>query len=433
MTINNLITKLKNNQLFKDSAWSLMGNVVGRGLALVAGILVARFLGKDIFGEYGIIRNTILTIGVFSTFGLGYTATKYIAEFKALSREKIPLFIKTANKITFAISGFMALLLFVFADYVAFHWLEAEHLGTPLRILAVLIVFNAITTTQIGVLSGFGKFKEIAKINSIVGVLTFLFSVVLTYYFDLNGALLALLLVQLINCSLNYFVVKNETKKIKSVKHQDKELLRSILSFSTPIALQEAVYAVSSWLLSLLLIIYATYGDLGMYTAAMQWKAIILFIPGILRNVILSHLSENTNNQLAHNNILKQTITINFIATLIPCLLVFAFSGFIAKFYGETFDGLSILISLACFITIFVSISNVYSQAYMSKGFNWLMFKIRLFRDIGTVVLAYFLIKYMSEGLNGALLLILSIILINVIFLILMFFIYKKRIDHIDN
>ena len=100
MKSNNLLTKLKKNQLFKDSVWSLFGNVVGRGLALVSGIFVARFLGKDIFGEYGIIKNTILTIGVFSTFGLGYTTTKYIAEFKEFSRELIPLFVKTANKIT---------------------------------------------------------------------------------------------------------------------------------------------------------------------------------------------------------------------------------------------------------------------------------------------------------------------------------------------
>tara|TARA_R110002072_G_scaffold258339_1_gene417011 strand:- start:10667 stop:11962 length:1296 start_codon:yes stop_codon:yes gene_type:complete len=428
MTINNLITKLKNNQLFKDSAWSLLGNVVGRGLALVAGILVARFLGKDVFGEYGIIKNTILTIGVFSTFGLGYTATKYIAEFKALSRDKIPLFIKTANKITFTFSGFMALLLFVFADYVAFHWLEAAHLGTPLRILAVLIIFNAITTTQIGILSGFGKFKEIAKINSIVGVLTFLFSVLLTYYFDLNGALLALLLVQVINCILNYYAVKRETKTIDTLVQQDKTMLKGILNFSTPIALQEAVYAITSWLASLLLIKYATYGDLGMYTAAMQWNAIILFIPGILRNVILSHLSENTNNQLAHNKILKQTIAINFIATLIPCILVFIFSGLIAKSYGQTFDGLAILISLACFITIFSSISNVYSQAYMSKGINWLMLRIRLFRDFGIVVLAYFLLNFTNSDFNGALLLILSVLTINILFLLLMFIIYNKTL-----
>lgn len=76
MMLANIIAKIKTSKLLTDSLWSLGGNVVGKGLALLADILVARFLGKDIYGEYGIIRNTILTIGVFSTFGLGYTATK---------------------------------------------------------------------------------------------------------------------------------------------------------------------------------------------------------------------------------------------------------------------------------------------------------------------------------------------------------------------
>lgn len=422
--IKSTLNKLKKSQLFKDSFWSLLGNVAGKGLALLAGILVARFLGKDVYGEYGIIRNTILTIGVFSTFGLGYTATKFIAEYRKSTPEKIPMFIKQANKITLFFSGFMALLLFVFADYVALEWLGAMHLAIPLKILSVLIVFNAITTTQIGVLSGFGKFKAIAKINALIGVLTFLFSVVLTFFYALNGALLALLITQILNSIFNYYVVRRETKHLIVKSVSDSVMLKKILNFSTPIALQEAVYSITSWLSSLLLIKYATYGDLGMYTAAMQWNAIILFIPGILRNVVLSHLSSNTNNQLAHNKILKQTIAINFTATLIPCLLVFAFSGFIAKSYGITFEGLGILISLACFSTIFTSISNVYAQAFTSLGENWIMFFIRLLRD--SLILLGFVFFVTQFSLSGAESLIFSNVLFSSMFLIVMMIVYKN-------
>ena len=86
------ILDLKNraiqSRLLNDSFWVLFGNSLGKGLALAAGIVVARLLGKEIFGEYGMIRNTLVSIAIFSTFGLGFTATKYISENRLNNDEK---------------------------------------------------------------------------------------------------------------------------------------------------------------------------------------------------------------------------------------------------------------------------------------------------------------------------------------------------------
>ncbi|MDD4515975.1 oligosaccharide flippase family protein [Massilibacteroides sp.] len=423
------VGQLKNNQLFKDSAWSLIGNVIGKGLALLAGILVARFLGKDIYGEYGMVRNTILTIGTFSTFGLGYTATKFVADFKFNAPHKLSLFIHYSNKITLIFSGMMAISLFLFSNYIAIHLFNTSHLDRSLRLLAVLIVFNAITTTQIGVLSGYGMFKKIAQINSVIGVLTFFFSVILTYYYDLYGALLALIFVQIINCGYNYMYVRKATTQFAVSENIDtieqKTLYKSIIRFSTPIALQEAVYSSTAWISSLLLVRFASFGDLGMYSAAMQWNAIILFIPGILRNVILSHLSKNMNNEKRHEAILKQTILINFFATIVPALIVSLFSVFIARSYGNSFQGLELLISLSVFSTVFSSISNVYAQAYMSKGLNWVMLLFRTIRDVSAIVL--FIVFMLYFNFDGAESMVISHLIFSIVFLIITVLFYNKK------
>ena len=415
------ISKLKSNQLFKDSFWSLLGNVVGRGLSLVAGIAIARFLGKDIYGEYGIIRNTILTIGVFSTFGLGYTATKYIAEFRQTAKDKIPLFLKYANKITLLFSGAMAVLLFAFADVVAAQWLEAAHLATPLRILSVLIVFNAITTTQIGILSGFGRFKEIAKINTWVGVLTFLLSVVLTYSFALNGALIALLLVQILNCVFNYTVVKKcIPASLQAI--EDNTLQKEIIRFSTPIALREAVYSITSWMLGLFIIRFSSFGELGLYTAAMQWNAIVLFIPGVLKNVVLTHLSKNSSDNVEHKSVLKQVLLITSISVLIPIALVFLFSGFIESMYGKTFSKLGGLISIAVFTTFFSATSGVYVNSFISLNKNWIMLYSSIIREIGIFLLGFAFIS--NQVFDGAKSIIIASLIMNILFLCFAYLIY---------
>ena len=60
--------RLRNSQLFKDSFWAVFGNGLGNFLLLMAGILIARLLGKDVYGEYGMVKTTMFHMAAFSTF-----------------------------------------------------------------------------------------------------------------------------------------------------------------------------------------------------------------------------------------------------------------------------------------------------------------------------------------------------------------------------
>ena len=102
MSISEFKNKLLSSKLINDSFWSIVGNIVGRGLGLVAGIYVARGLGRDLFGEYSAIKNTVLFMSVISNFGLGFTATKFVADYtkNAEFGHKLKWFIKYTNKIT---------------------------------------------------------------------------------------------------------------------------------------------------------------------------------------------------------------------------------------------------------------------------------------------------------------------------------------------
>lgn len=426
MDINQIKDKILHSRLAKDSFWALVGSLSVRGLSLLAAIVVARFLGKDSYGEYGMIRNTLISIAMFSTFGLGYTATKYVADYKVNKPEKLRFFCKNAVLITLIVSGVMALFLFVFSKYIATTILEAPNLDVSLKYVAAWVVFNALTTTQIGILSGFGEFKKMAKINTVVGVFTFVSSVGLTYFFGLEGALIALVLSQLLNWYLNHVVVKDYIPK-KEHTEDNKMLLKEILLFSFPIALQEALYSATSWMSYLLLIKLTSYGELGLYSAAMQWSAVILFIPAILRNVVLSHMSQASDDTSKHNSILKQMLMINFVSTLIPFLIIYLLSDYITGFYGNTFKGLKEILNISVFTTIFVCLSNVYVQAYMSKGKNWLMLWLRFFRDSGIILLTFWLITNGYKE-NGAQMLAWSSLIMSGMFLAVIAMYYEIKL-----
>lgn len=403
MQLSNITHRLKQSRLFQDSFWALVGSAAGKGLSLLAGIAVARFLGSEVYGEYGTIKNTLMMIAIFSSLGLGYSATKFIAESKtANDHKRIVDTHKIATIITFVMSGFIALLLIIGAKQVAI-WLEAPHLTSALRLSAIAVIFNAVNTTQTGELSGFGAYKELARNNTIAGIFTFVASVVLTYLFYFDGAIIALIVSLIFNAVLNKITInKCITDKNKYGKI-NREYVKEVVKFSIPIALQESLYSITHWGNLLILVKLSDYTEVGLSSAAAQWMMVILFIPGALRNVALTHLSASNKDQGRNMSVLKKLLAINFVSTFIPFLIILCLSGWIASWYGESFSGLQSVLNVCVFTAVVNSQANVLTQEFMALDRNWFLLYSRLIRDIGSLVTLYFAIIHFGHGaLTGA-------------------------------
>ena len=379
--------RLQNSPLLKDSFWALLGSVVGKGLSLLAGMMVARFLGQEIYGEYGLIKSTLLYVSVFSTLGLGYTGTRYIAKAYTERKDEIRHIIRVIYRVTFASSVLMALVLFIFAQQVA-NVIKAPDMTFALRMTAVIIVINAVNTSQIGIMSGLKMFKRIAINNTQAGVVTFLTSAIFTYFWGLNGSLSSLFVSMLFNAWINYVSIRNNCDSFED-RRDSVYSTREIVNFSIPIALQESLYSVVTWLGSYMIIYYAGYGELGINSAALQWSSVVLFIPGVLKNVTLSYFSSSDNSTLLRNKM----ILVNFLATFIPCVFIAAFSTIINDFYGPSFTNLNIVLVISCSCSIFSSISSVIIYELISLGKNWSVFIFRLSRDMSVLCLSWFFLS----------------------------------------
>ena len=64
------------------AVWSVIGSVLSSGVTLIMWMLVARLLGKEVYGQFVVIQSTLSTVGVFAGFGIGAAATRYAAELK---------------------------------------------------------------------------------------------------------------------------------------------------------------------------------------------------------------------------------------------------------------------------------------------------------------------------------------------------------------
>lgn len=396
MRFDTIIERLKSSKLFKDSFWAVFGNGIGNALLLCAGILIARFLGKDLYGEYGVVKTTMFHIAAFSTFGLGYTSTKFIAQYISENTEHIVSIAKAALKITVVSSLVLCALLLIFADTLAV-FVENPQLATPFRYLGLIVVCRAISTTASGIVSGFKDFKRQGRNNIISGLVMLVLAPTLTFFYGLKGSLLSLLVSQLLLCILNLDLVR---ALLRNYTTSEQSFVKALLVFSFPVAMQELTYALSHWGGPLLLAKYASMGEAGLYSAAGQWNAIIRFIPGLLSSLVLSYLSSTTQTR-EHKRMMSKVLSINFLCALIPFLVVFIFSGLIVRMYGNSFDGLRPVLNILIFSTVFSVVARVFQNEFISRGKNWLTFAYRSGKDI-VVILSLYLVLKATCGVNAA-------------------------------
>lgn len=416
------IDKIRNSSFVKDSFWAVMGNGLGNFMLLISGIFIARYLGKDLYGEYGIVKSTMFMAALFATFGLGDTSTKFIAENVQKDIGNIKNIVHASLKIAFLFSSILCLGLFVCAEPLA-SYIGKTQLGTSFRFLGGIIVIRAINTVGAGILGGLKEYKRLGFNNIISGLLMIVLCIPLTKMYSLSGALCTLLLSQVTLAMLNLLSVYLSVRHIKETSKERFE--RELLVFSFPFAMNEFIFSGVNWGISLLFAKYASLGEFGMYMACSQWNAIILFMPGLLGNVILSYLSTTSvSDRSRHDLLVKRMLLVNFICTLIPLFVIILFSSFITQYYGPTFDGMKPILEIMVLGTVFTCMSRVFQSNLMSEGKKWEAFFIRSSYNILQLIITYVVLRN-TRGENAAMNMAILSVFINFLAFVLYGILYK--------
>ena len=85
-TIGHLYRRFKASDIAKrmmsGAFWSFTGTALGKFCVFLTGIICARILGKEQFGELGMVRSTIGMFIILGAGGIGVTATRFIALYR---------------------------------------------------------------------------------------------------------------------------------------------------------------------------------------------------------------------------------------------------------------------------------------------------------------------------------------------------------------
>lgn len=422
----NLILKISVNFF-----WSLLSIIASKGSILLASIFIAKVIGKSAFGQLGIIQSTIVMFGSFAMFGISMTITKYVAEFSSTNLKLASRIIRQFG-VLISITGIaFSLVLFLSSFWISKIIFNSPELSIYLKFCSILIFTEAILGYISAILYGLHSFKQLAKINSIVGVISFISLIGFTQIYKINGTIFALILNGILSLLINFYFLNAELKRNNISWYLEIPFneIKIFLNFTVPAFLSSLMITSAYWISNSFLVqMTKSFDEVAIFNAANQWRVFIVFIPATLGSVILPLLSSYIGNESSglYSKTFNVSLFITIIISLGMAIPLLIFSPWIMQNYGPGFKQGYLVLDTIALSGVLMCINNVIGMSIVAKGFLWFGFLLNLFWAAALIGFSYFFINK-GYGALGIALSTLFAYFLHTIFQLI--FIKKNRIN----
>ncbi|MFM8360399.1 MAG: oligosaccharide flippase family protein [Verrucomicrobiota bacterium] len=369
-------------RLARGAFWSVAGGVAARSLGLLAGILVARLLDRDRYGEIAMIQSTVGLFGVLAGAGMGVTATKHVAEWRRQDPGRAARLIRLSNRLAWAGGLLVAALVGGWAPALARYAMGLPELGMELRISAGLLLFGAVQGAQAGALAGLESFRVLARLNLLAGLVSCPFLVVGAWMGGVAGTLWGLNGAAALGCLLHHLALRQEMGRagLPEGEAWGRRDLPVLWQFTLPAALGALVTAaVQCGCMSLIARQPAGREALGAFNAANQWFLALMFLPNLLAQSVLPLMSEQLG-QARHRQgrrLLGLSLKLNLLVA-VPVLVLCVLSPWLMHLFGRSFRGEWPTLVAVLLTAVFLSLQTPVGQVLTAGGRVWVGFWMNL-------------------------------------------------------
>jgi len=332
-------------RVFSGVFWTSIGNVVSSLATLASSLILARIVGAVHFGKFSVIQSILALFLILSGPSLGFLATKHIAEHWRLNPRRAAAILKLSNLSALILSAVIAVVLLLLSPYLAGHIMRTPELRPELYLSAAILLFTGVNGAQLGALSGFEAFKEVAVVNIFKGVFTFLLVAVGSYYGGIRGAIIGLAAVSIMVCAFSNHYVANLQYRYNLPQISRAELLAEmglLFSFSLPNWLFSIVTSLANlWTYIMVSRIPQGYAQMGIFNAANQFFLMLNFLPMIIWQVSLPVLSGVSGKKDFYKlrKSYRKLIVINLSVIILLICMLAPVSGMLMKTLGKEFAG----------------------------------------------------------------------------------------------
>jgi len=364
------------SRLARAASWNVLGGAASRLLSFGAAFVVARALGKSVFGQLGMIQSTFLMVGVFASFGLGMTATRFVS----LHRPKAPERAGRVAAIATTGAGILATLgalgVLLVAPWLSAVALNDASLAPLLRLAVPMLVLGALQDASQGVLAGLESFRTLARVIALAGTAQAVGMIGGAYAGGLPGCLVGIIAGMAAGYLFTRLALAAELTRagLNPTWTGWRVEVPSLVRFALPAMLAGGVVIPANWLVTALLYRQPMGEDqAGLFNAAHQVRLMILYVPGLVATAglpVLTQLWSHTSGK-EYLRVLRTKLAIGFVmAFLIAVPAILAAPWIMARFGNGFAEGASALRVLACAAVITATL-NMVGQSLVSEGRMW--------------------------------------------------------------
>jgi O-antigen/teichoic acid export membrane protein len=392
-------------RLLTTTFWSAVSESLSRGLLLVSLVFVARALGREAYGQFGIIRSTINMFATLGGMGLGFTANRYVAEFR--DRDKpYSGHIIGSSYVLGAVSGLLVGLgVFAGSGWLATGVLRAPQLQSGLQIAGFLLFLGAINGAQIGILQGLEAYRRLALGNLAQGVTAITCLIVGAHFFGLLGALVGFLAYTCAGVAILHLLITNELRRQRiSVTYTNFAATLPIFwRFSFPVMLAGTAIAPLKWLAETMLVRNVGFAELGIFHASMTIATMLIAIVSTLNAPLLS-LTANADGasgtrKMQYLSLYGSWYVLLGIAVPFACFPRLTSVLFGGKYATTQFYTVNLLLLLYCALLMY---NQGVIRLVALKGSMWFAFHTNLVEGTALIVGFFLLADHGVVGLGIA-------------------------------
>jgi len=348
--------------LWTQIAWTFATRILMIFNSVVAGIIVARWLGAKGVGELAVINVAVATVVQLGSFGLPSSNTYFIAQDQERFRSA------AINSLIFAlvVGSILALALSATGAFRPgwFGFVSPE----LIRIASISIPFQLITLIGLNILLAVGKVREFNLLD-LAGQSFVLINAVLVLIL-LNRGLGTLVMLNtaasiLVSVVVATLLVLSARTLAQSQWRADMSLLRRMIAYG--IKFHISILAGAIMLRADLLVVNHFRGseEAGVYSVASQFALLLMLLPGVIATLLFPRVTAEQDARGETTCLVTRYTT--FIMFLC-CLAAVPFSLLLPVLYGAAFSGATQLLLILLPGVYLMGLESVLVQHFNALG-----------------------------------------------------------------
>ncbi len=386
-------------------ATSLFGGVqvVNILIAIVRSKFIALFIGPAGMGIASLLNSTLGLINGLTNLGLDKSAVRDISvAYKNENHETASRTISILKRLVWFTAVFGAILMIALSPFLSEFAFEDKSFTLAFVWIAIALFFKQITDSQLAILQGLRRLKDLAKANLFGNLLGLLITIPLYYYFRIDAIVPAIIIASLVSFAFTFYYSRKA--QISSVTVSTSEAFsegKEMIQLGATLSVSSLISLLVAYIIQIYISQKGGIDEVGLYNAGF---VILNTYVGIIFTAMatdyfprLSAISEEIIK------IRKAVFEQAFIAVLliVPIIVVFLmFAQFIiVLLYSEAFTPIVKMVSWGILGMVFKAVSFSMGYVIIAKGDSKLFIKTAV--GFNVTLLVSNVIGYYYGGLEG--------------------------------